>query len=767
MSAGSTVALYPLIVTAPPGSDLTFSVRKVDDVTAARVFTDEAGTTLATLPDVVAAGTTATYYVKEAAYYVSTIVDGVEMAGGRGVRKLVQGNGPNYFLPSAPAIPQAEFTRRSITDFGAVGDGRQLRACATTNASTTLTCATGNFTSADVGKSICVQSAAASNNHLNTTIASVTNSTTVVLATAASVTRSDVMAWVGTDNTAAVRAAIAQQVAEGGLGPYHVPDGIYLCTGTPAASAANSAVSALFEWPPLYTSDNGTPPCYGFRSDTPTFGLLPSIALSSPATKMRAHQHGAIFVCTWGGTPATGDTFNVAFGVITPNANVSSICHMVFDGITVRVPAKSDFAADPNKVGGPQMSAVDIYGAGSCFIKDLMVDTGEDGPYVIQPTNTSVTGFQAPAVNNSNAMVYIQHIVVHGFYYGIGMGEHFSGENVNAQWCNTALAMNAGNHIIHIKRAQLWDSLKCFGVGAGIGSGPNGSTLIVDAYCAERPGAGFWYTGQVDVDDPNNVLTGEIRNYAIVTANVGPDIRDGLVMNGGRYLTVRSGGGRLASAGQSFPPGFLTDTFKGTNGAVLTWLRSGQAWAGSAGTLKQGGTGDASFVYVDSGTRAAAGTGSNDYRIILAQSNLVDKVVELDITPSATGSRCQSGLIFAAKDLSNYLALIIENDVAASKLLLKKEAAGVDSNLQNTNFGSAPIPAYAGDGVFQRLKVILVGDIAYCYYNDQLCYTQVLTAGEVSGQMGSYVGLWSYYAPAANEDGGTRFHRISVRPFAE
>jgi hypothetical protein len=56
---------------------------------------------------------------------------------------------------------------------------RALPSSAMTHNSTTLTCATGDFTSADIDASVTVPGA--NNGPLNTTIASVTNSTTVVL----------------------------------------------------------------------------------------------------------------------------------------------------------------------------------------------------------------------------------------------------------------------------------------------------------------------------------------------------------------------------------------------------------------------------------------------------------------------------------------------------------------------------------------------------------------------------------------------------------
>lgn len=103
-------------------------------------------------------------------------------------------------------------------DFGAVGDSRSCGAGTITAATTTLTVADSEFTAADVGKAISIQGAGVAavlpdtiNTLHVTTIASVTNSTTVELTDAAISTTtgtSSNIVWVGTDDTQAVQDAI-------------------------------------------------------------------------------------------------------------------------------------------------------------------------------------------------------------------------------------------------------------------------------------------------------------------------------------------------------------------------------------------------------------------------------------------------------------------------------------------------------------------------------------------------------------------------------
>ncbi len=93
--------------------------------------------------------------------------------------------------------------------YGAVGNGTVLTDGAMTATSTTLTSASASFSAADVGKAIIVKGAAATGvTSLVTTIASVTNATTAVLTVAATTTVSSAYVLYGTDDTAAIQAAI-------------------------------------------------------------------------------------------------------------------------------------------------------------------------------------------------------------------------------------------------------------------------------------------------------------------------------------------------------------------------------------------------------------------------------------------------------------------------------------------------------------------------------------------------------------------------------
>lgn len=95
-------------------------------------------------------------------------------------------------------------------NFGLIGDGTEfLTGGSITSSTSTLTVTGANFTSNDVGKFVSVYGAVTgfdaadpqkSQNSLQTSIVSVTNSTTVVLADNATRTVTDTEVWIGTDN---------------------------------------------------------------------------------------------------------------------------------------------------------------------------------------------------------------------------------------------------------------------------------------------------------------------------------------------------------------------------------------------------------------------------------------------------------------------------------------------------------------------------------------------------------------------------------------
>ncbi len=113
--------------------------------------------------------------------------------------------------------------------FGAKGDMAIIGGCTMANGAISVACSSGSFTSADIGKSFYLQGAGAAGASLSSTIASVTNSTTVVLANMASTTVSGSGAVYGSDDTTALQNALNLQRSIGGA--LYLPAGNYLHHG--------------------------------------------------------------------------------------------------------------------------------------------------------------------------------------------------------------------------------------------------------------------------------------------------------------------------------------------------------------------------------------------------------------------------------------------------------------------------------------------------------------------------------------------------------
>lgn len=116
--------------------------------------------------------------------------------------------------------------------FNAVGDALRHDGGSISSGSTTLTSSSGGFETNSVGKFIRVVGAGVAGADLVTTIAARTNSTTVTLATAASTTVAAKTLYWGTDNSAAIQAAIDAAVTSMTTKTVFFPPGRFLCNVT-------------------------------------------------------------------------------------------------------------------------------------------------------------------------------------------------------------------------------------------------------------------------------------------------------------------------------------------------------------------------------------------------------------------------------------------------------------------------------------------------------------------------------------------------------
>ena len=134
----------------------------------------------------------------------------------------------------------------NVKSFGALGDGNYVFD-GVTNGTTTVTSASANFKQVDVGKTFFGEDGGGTVRCAETTIASVTNSTTAILTLACSGSGASTQFAYGHPDTAAIAAADVAVIANGG-GNVYFPKGVYLCepNNVPCISAAGVASFGVY-----------------------------------------------------------------------------------------------------------------------------------------------------------------------------------------------------------------------------------------------------------------------------------------------------------------------------------------------------------------------------------------------------------------------------------------------------------------------------------------------------------------------------------------
>lgn len=113
----------------------------------------------------------------------------------------------------------------NVKAYGAKGNGAMLFDATMTSGSADLSSASASFTSADVGKLICVAGAGTSGGQLCTTISSVIDANNIVLAVPASTSVTSAAVTYASNDDAAFNATLAAVEVDGGV--FYVPPGIY------------------------------------------------------------------------------------------------------------------------------------------------------------------------------------------------------------------------------------------------------------------------------------------------------------------------------------------------------------------------------------------------------------------------------------------------------------------------------------------------------------------------------------------------------------
>jgi hypothetical protein len=396
------------------------------------------------------------------------------------------------------------------TDSGAKGDGKQVIDGAMTSGSHTVTSASNPWAAGDVGKIIVVGGAGASGADLVTTIATFTSAGSVVLSgAAAGATVSSAIITFGSDDTAALQAAITT-MSTAAAGRIVAPAGIYIFGGA------------------LQTTGIGTPgPAYNAQVTLPN--VAPGIAANvlmiegdRPAggdyfqlLGSEPPRYGTIFFSTGSGS-GTRPCF---IGGPQLGANTMSALNFYLRNITLRT------------VTNPTISLLDLLKVGNAALEYVTLDVGRNPDELPQPTTTTSTGVYMPGQFN-NCRNVMRSVYIMGFYCGAHLSEHADIDDLTIQSCYHAVELDKAYHISFIARMGMW---ACpYGIYVNDSCNIHIAALGIEHGSADvSPPA--WFALVADIYDPGNNLKGIVCHHAEIAA-AGQTFE--LIVNGGARVTT-------------------------------------------------------------------------------------------------------------------------------------------------------------------------------------------------------------------------------------
>lgn len=469
----------------------------------------------------------------------------------------------------------------NVEDYGAKHDFVRIEEASVSSGSATLTSATAQFAATITGKTMRVAGAGAAGVDLITTVTFV-NSTTVTLGVNASTTVTDVPIEWGTDDTAAIQAAINACNNYGG-GEVYFPSGIYLIAGN-LITSLNSVNPNCQLYIPLNT-------VAGDRVVIKLRGESPATQNNGPLGSVTTYttRKGVILksIIVGSGTlPAVlGEPF-VNNGFIDINRN-----GLIVDGVSIQVKSMTNDAHV-----SPTMTAFDFDNMAWVQVDNAMAFT--ESPIWDSALPTSETyGFRFPtgasngnygnkvgyvqAQGFSNGMQFNEHDVVqhavavgnvNGFLIGkVGGGVHHSSTFIRLHsYANVNSVVVSGSpvftvHELSIERYNAFAGSKWYNgtadfVATSITAGCNGTinyALLLSGGSVSPAIFSGTFAGQVNFHD---LLADAYYVYAA-----------GVNILGGTPFTQLKYTGAAVSTDASIPDFLMVHNQTGTNNIVATW----------------------------------------------------------------------------------------------------------------------------------------------------------------------------------------------------
>ncbi len=335
---------------------------------------------------------------------------------------------------TSSAALSATFNTETPEAHGAMRDCNTVADAAITNGSSTLTSATANFASADVGKAIIVQGAGlnAHANNLSTTITAFTNSTTVTLGTAASVTVTNARTTYGTDDTVAIQAAIDAAVAAGIADGTNYAEvlfsaGEYMVAG-PVVQGAPTYGNAQIAIPVIPEAQEKFTLALKGCADASAFGHWNQTVPQVSGSVIRTVLVGETIDGTWGPPCCIGGPTKANLGGGFSGGFSNMLLHV--DGITVVAPKD------------PCMTALycALLTQANIINFAALVDRTPAQLNASPATDSGGLGLAMPMINN-NDNCNIGIYSCEGFYYGMTLTDHLTAQRVALIYCRVAMGI--------------------------------------------------------------------------------------------------------------------------------------------------------------------------------------------------------------------------------------------------------------------------------------------------------------------------------------
>jgi hypothetical protein len=334
----------------------------------------------------------------------------------------------------------------NVMAYGAKGDTRLVSDAAVTASSATVTCATSapfTSTAVDGGKTFYMPGAGAAGAPLLTTISAVLGPTQATLAVNASTTVAAGGAAYGTDDTAAINAAVAAAVAwaqaAGNSARVRVlfPDAVFMCATAPTIGGA-TAGNAVIPLPVI--------PMTSAKITLEFLGLGGDVADCMHWLQTVPQASGSVLLCPLltgtndvnnGPTAIIGGPYN-GYGAGSTGNTWSNVCPAI-NGIRALVPLNST------------VCGFDFFGCAEASVPSAscmplgVVPSGAPWPQISVAgiTNQWTFGLRMPSTNN-NDRCDVGYFTAEGICYGWMPSEHTVWESTRSIECITGIEAYSG-----------------------------------------------------------------------------------------------------------------------------------------------------------------------------------------------------------------------------------------------------------------------------------------------------------------------------------